>query len=139
MLKRSQNKPVVKVPTDLRKALMAAPKVAALWKDLTPIARRDFISWIESAKQLETRERRVKVACSKIASGKRHPCCYALVPMKLYQALGASPKAKAQWSSLTPDERRDFVDWIESAKEFEIHKHRIEKACAMLADGKRRP
>jgi hypothetical protein len=39
-----------RVPTDLRKALAAAPKAKAQWKDLTPIARRDFISWIDSAK-----------------------------------------------------------------------------------------
>ena len=42
--------PEPRVPTDLRKALAAATEVVAVWKDLTPIARRDFISWIESAK-----------------------------------------------------------------------------------------
>ncbi len=34
----------LKVPADLRKALMAAPMAKAQWSDLTPIARRDFIS-----------------------------------------------------------------------------------------------
>jgi hypothetical protein len=48
--------------------------------------------------------------------------------------------AKAQWSDLTPIERRDFISWMDSAKEQpETHKRRIEKACAMLAAGKRRP
>ena len=37
-----------KVPTDLRQALAAAPMAKAKWSDLTPIARRDFISWIRS-------------------------------------------------------------------------------------------
>lgn len=32
------------VPTDLRKALSTNPKAKAKWSDLTPIARRDFIS-----------------------------------------------------------------------------------------------
>ncbi len=47
----------VKVPTDLGKALAATPMAKAQWRDLTPIARRDFISWIDSAKQPETRRR----------------------------------------------------------------------------------
>ena len=128
-----------KVPTDFQKALSANPKAKAPWTDITPIARRDWISWIESAKQLETRQRRIEVACSKLASGKRRPCCYALVPMNLYKALGANPKAKAKWSSLTPDARRDFVDWIESAKQPEANKHRIKQACVMLASGKQHP
>jgi uncharacterized protein YdeI (YjbR/CyaY-like superfamily) len=128
-----------KVPSDLQKALGAAPKAKAQWESLTPIARRDFISWIESAKQSETRERRVKVACSKLADGKRRPCCYAIVPMNLYKALGAAPKAKAQWSGLTADERRDFADWVESPKELKLRELRVEKVCMMLASGKRHP
>jgi len=61
------------VPMDLREALAAASKAKAQWKDLTPIARRDFISWIDSAKQLETRKRRIERACSMLAAGKRLP------------------------------------------------------------------
>jgi uncharacterized protein YdeI (YjbR/CyaY-like superfamily) len=129
----------LRLPTDLRKALAAAPKAQALWSDLTPIARRDFISWIESAKQLETRRRRIERACSMLAAGKRRPCCYSIVSLDLHLALAATPKAKAQWSDLTPIERRDFISWMDSAKEPEKHKRRIEKACAMLAAGKRRP
>ena len=128
-----------KAPSDLHKALKASSKVQALWKDLTPIGRRDFISWIESAKQPETRKRRIAIACDKLKAGKRRPCCYALVPMDLYRALGANAKAKAQWSSLTPDERRDFVSWIDSDKQAATHKHRVEKVSAMLASGKRHP
>ena len=124
---------------DLRKALAAIPKAKAQWSDLTPVARRDFISWIESAKQLETRRRRIERACSMLAAGKRRPCCYSIVSLDLHLALAATPKAKAQWSDLTSIERRDFISWMDSAKEPEKHKRRIEKACAMLATGKRRP
>jgi Bacteriocin-protection, YdeI or OmpD-Associated/Domain of unknown function (DUF1905) len=64
-------------PADLRKALAAAaPKVRAIWSDITPIARRDWIHWITSAKQEETRTRRIKNACSMLAAGKRRPCCF---------------------------------------------------------------
>ena len=61
------------------------------------------------------------------------------VPTDLGKALAATPMAKAQWSDLTPIERRDFISWMDSAKQPEAHRGRIEKACAMLAAGKRRP
>src|SRR5437764_15165995 len=128
-----------RVPTDLGKALAVAPKAKTQWSDLTPIARRDFISWIDSAKQLETRKRRIERACSMLAAGKRRPCCYSMVSFNLYTALAATPRAKAQWSVLTPIERRDFISWMDSAKQPEKHKRRIDKACSMLAAGKRRP
>ena len=136
--KPAGKEPEAKVPTDLRKALAAAPKVGPLWKDLTPIARRDFVSWIDSAKQLETRKRRIERACSMLAEGKRRPCCYSIVSFNFFTALKATPRAKAQWSDLTPIERRDFISWMDSAKQPEKHRRRIEKACMMLAAGKRR-
>jgi uncharacterized protein YdeI (YjbR/CyaY-like superfamily) len=74
-----------------------------------------------------------------LAAGKRRPCCYSIVSFDLFKALAATPKAKAQWSDLTPIERRDFIGWMDSVKEREAHKRRIEKACVMLAAGKRRP
>lgn len=127
------------VPSDFRKSLLATSKLRALWDDLTPIARRDFITWIESAKQQETRSRRIAVACSKLLAGKRRPCCYAVVPMNLYKALGADPKAKKQWSELTPSERRDFVEWIDSGKVSDTQKDRVEKVRVMLTRGMRNP
>ena len=69
--------PEPKVPADLRKALaVAAPRARALWSDITPNARRDWIHWIISAKQPETRARRIKNACSMLAAGKRRVCCF---------------------------------------------------------------
>jgi hypothetical protein len=65
------------VPGELRKALAAAaPKARAVWSDITPNARRDWIHWITSAKQEETRVRRIKNACSMLAAGKRRVCCF---------------------------------------------------------------
>jgi hypothetical protein len=65
------------IPPDLRKALAAAgPKTKKLWSDITPNARRDWIFWITSAKQEETRARRIKNACSMLAAGKRRVCCF---------------------------------------------------------------
>jgi hypothetical protein len=65
-----------RVPTDLRKALAAAPPANALWADITPTTRRDWILWISSAKQPETRRLRVERACDMLASGKRRVCCF---------------------------------------------------------------
>ncbi len=137
--KPTKKEPETKVPADLRRALAITPKAEALWQDLTPIARRDFISWIESAKQAETRSRRVTVACSKLIAGKRRPCCYSVIPLDLYRALGTNPKAKAQWSNLTPNERRDFANMVDATTESKARKQAIEKACEMLTKGKRHP
>ncbi|MDQ6938584.1 MAG: YdeI/OmpD-associated family protein [Verrucomicrobiota bacterium] len=65
------------VPPDLKKALTtASPKTRAVWSDITPNARQDWIHWITSAKQEETRARRIKNACSMLAAGKRRVCCF---------------------------------------------------------------
>lgn len=129
----------VTVPTDLRRVLATDPKAKALWEDLTPIARRDFMSWIDSAKQSETRTRRLESVPSRLASGKRRPCCYAVVPMNLSAALKELPKAKAQWRSLTPDERRDFIVVVNAGKSAAERSRAIERVCALLLRRKHRP
>ena len=80
------------VPPDLRAALaVAEPKARDVWEDITPIARRDWIQWITSAKQAETRTRRVKNACSMLASGKRRVCCFDR--SGIYSKALSAPKA----------------------------------------------
>jgi Bacteriocin-protection, YdeI or OmpD-Associated/Domain of unknown function (DUF1905) len=70
------NDPEPEVPADLKKALATAPKARKLWSDITPAARRDWIHWITSGKQAETRARRIKNGCSMLAAGKRRVCCF---------------------------------------------------------------
>ncbi len=65
-----------RVPADLREALATAPKARALWSEITPVARRDWIQWIISAKRPETRARRIKNACEMLSEGKRRVCCF---------------------------------------------------------------
>ena len=68
--------PEPRLPADLRKALTAAPKARAVWSDITPAARHDWILWITSAKRAETRASRIASACDMLASGKRRVCCF---------------------------------------------------------------
>jgi hypothetical protein len=65
-----------RVPLELGQALAAAPPAQALWADITPMARQNWILWISSAKQPETRMRRIENACAMLASGKRRVCCF---------------------------------------------------------------
>lgn len=67
---------VHKMPADLRKALLADMKVTTLWEDITPLARNEFVCWVENAKQIETRTRRIKRTCQELLEGKRRPCCW---------------------------------------------------------------
>ena len=143
-MKMMNRKPVaeeseIRVPAALLMALEAAPLAEAAWNDLTPIGRRDFISWINEAKLPETRRRRIERCCENLVKGKRRPCCFAVVPMDFYRALGESPVAKAKWSDLTATEKRNLTDWIEAVKEKGARKSRVEEACALLMDGRRCP
>jgi hypothetical protein len=73
---RAGEEPETRMPMDLRKALASAPLAQASWADITPMARRDWIFSISSAKQPETRRRRIEKACDMLASGKRRLCCF---------------------------------------------------------------
>ena len=68
--------PEPEVPTDLMKAVEADPKVHDIWRDITPMARWEWVRWTRSTNNAETRKRRVEVACSKMLSGERRPCCW---------------------------------------------------------------
>ena len=83
--------PETRVPADLRKALTKAPKARAVWSDITPVARRDWIHWIVSAKRPETRARRIKNACAMLVNGKRRVCCFDR--SGFYSKSLSSPKA----------------------------------------------
>lgn len=67
------------VPRDFETALVAAPqKIQDLWNDITPMARWEWVRWVNATKNPDTRRRRVEVSMSKMNSGKRRPCCFNL-------------------------------------------------------------
>mgnify|MGYP001567784088 FL=1 len=65
------------VPADLRKILTSFQSTRAAWEDITPLARNEWICWIESAKKVETRSRRIERTRTELIDGKRRPCCWA--------------------------------------------------------------
>jgi hypothetical protein len=71
--------PEPNVPRDLAAALAAAPqKIQDLWNQTTPMARWEWVRWVNATKNPDTRRRRVDVSISKMNSGKRRPCCFNL-------------------------------------------------------------
>ena len=62
---------------DLQAALQADSKILALWENLTPLGRNEFICWVEDAKQAKTRQRRITRTCDELLEGKKRPCCWA--------------------------------------------------------------
>lgn len=69
-----------RLPPDFQKAIRAVPAVQALWEDITPLARSEWICWVTSGKKAETRTIRIKKGISKMQGGMRRPCCWAGCP-----------------------------------------------------------
>ena len=67
---------VHKMPSDFKEALLKAPKALAVWMDITPLARNEWICWVTSGKMAETRDIRIKKGLSKLSGGMRRPCCW---------------------------------------------------------------
>ena len=71
--------PEPSVPQDLGTALAAAPqKIQDLWNNITPMARWEWVRWVNATKNPDTRRRRVDVSISKMKNGKSRPCCFNL-------------------------------------------------------------
>jgi len=69
-----------KVPADLQKIITSTPKLQAMWEGITPLARNEWLCWIESAKKSETRDRRIRIMRENLLAGKCRPCCWAGCP-----------------------------------------------------------
>ena len=68
------------LPDDLRDELQAHPQALATWEDITPLARNEWICWVESAKKAETRQKRIIWGRENLSEGKRRPCCWPGCP-----------------------------------------------------------
>lgn len=65
-----------KIPADLLKALSKDVDSSKVWQTLTPLARNEWICWVENAKLNETRKRRIERTTNELKEGKRRPCCW---------------------------------------------------------------
>lgn len=67
------------LPDDIQKALDAAPeKVQQKWRDITPMARWEWVRWVNSTVVDATRIVRIKKTVSKLNGNHRRPCCFNL-------------------------------------------------------------
>jgi hypothetical protein len=71
-----ESEPEPDVPADVHEALNASPEAAASWNQTTTIARLDWIHWITTAKSANTRRKRIRDACDKLAAGNKRVCCF---------------------------------------------------------------
>jgi hypothetical protein len=83
------------VPEDVQKALATSPKAEALWKDITPLARWDWIRWVRAVKTEETRKKHLDVMLDKLNKGMRRPCCFN-------RNLCSDPAVSRNWVLLDP-------------------------------------
>lgn len=67
---------VHELPADLEEELTSSPEALEAWEDITPLARNEFICWVEDAKKEETRERRIRRTREELEEGQRRPCCW---------------------------------------------------------------
>ena len=67
---------VHKLPADLKKALASDSKARAVWEDITPLARNEWICWVTFVKKPETRSNHVERVCLELKEGMRRPCCW---------------------------------------------------------------
>lgn len=80
MVRNQKAGPMHRAPADLREAIDGSPTTRAAWKDLTPLARNEWICWVITAKQTATRSRRIERAVEDLQAGKRRPCCWPGCP-----------------------------------------------------------
>jgi hypothetical protein len=79
VIEATKDWPEPDLPRDLKAALDAAPqKIKRLWQEISPMARWEWVRWVNATRIPATRDRRVAVTISKMNSGKRRPCCFDL-------------------------------------------------------------
>jgi uncharacterized protein YdeI (YjbR/CyaY-like superfamily) len=66
-----------RIPSDLKQILLSDKKALEKWEDITPLARNEWICWVEVAKKEETRLKKLKRVPQELKQGKRRPCCWA--------------------------------------------------------------
>ena len=80
------------LPSDLKKALLRDKKALEKWEDITPLARNEWICWVQSVKSADIRNEHVSRTVSELKEGKRRPCCWIGCIHRTDKPLSASQK-----------------------------------------------
>lgn len=86
------------LPADIKRALDNNPKAKALFEDITPLARWDWVRWIRAVKTEKTRKKHLEVMLDKLNMGMRRPCCFN-------RNLCSEPYVSRNWVLLLPESR----------------------------------
>jgi len=71
--------PEPQLPLDFAEALKIAPqKVKTKWQEITPMARWEWIRWMNATLSQDTRAVRIEKTISKLNGKHRRPCCFNL-------------------------------------------------------------
>jgi uncharacterized protein YdeI (YjbR/CyaY-like superfamily) len=61
------------------------------------------------------------------------------IPSDLKQALASHKASVAEWESLTPLARNEWICWVTFVKKEETRKDHVRRVVSQLKEGKRRP
>lgn len=97
MSKAETNKSVAdgivhKVPADMRSALLSSNTALTAWENISPLARNEWICWVESVKQQTTRAHHITRAVDELSKGKKRPCCWMGCVHRTDKPMSASQK-----------------------------------------------
>lgn len=81
-----------KLPTDLKQALLANSLALTAWENITPLARNEWICWVESVKTSQTRRNHVERTITELIDGMRRPCCWMGCVHRTDKPLSSSQK-----------------------------------------------
>ena len=84
---------------DLQTAIRSESEILVLWEGLTPLGRNEFICWVDDAKQLATRQRRIARTREELLEGKTRPCCWA-------GCIHRTDKAPSRWQQAVLIDRK---------------------------------
>lgn len=128
------------VPEDVAEALSAQDGLIGIWNALTPLARNEWICWVESVKQEKTRREHVERLAAELREGKKRPCCWPGCPhrAKKTQRKAGNPNqdesgTKAGDNRGESSKEADSIDRFIEAKVPDRYKPVVEKFRRFVA------
>lgn len=83
---------VHELPADMQQAILGDKQMLAMWQDITPLARNEWICWTITCAKPETRAKHIVVMKDKMHKGERRPCCWVGCIHRNDKAMSATQK-----------------------------------------------